>query len=166
MKKILCKVISVSLIVANLSVLSACENNGGPGLFTKTNVGTVIGGAGGAIAGSTIGKGKGNIAAIAVGTLLGAGLGHEVGASLDRADKMYYERTSQSSLENNKTGVAASWNNPDSGNNGTITPTKTFKASDGSYCREYTQTIIIQGKASEGYGTACRQPDGSWQIRQ
>ena len=31
-------------------------------------------------------------------------------------------------------------------------------------CREYTKTIYIGGKAVEGYGTACRQQDGSWEI--
>lgn len=32
------------------------------------------------------------------------------------------------------------------------------------YCREYTRTIYVGGKPQEGYGTACLQPDGSWQI--
>jgi hypothetical protein len=36
------------------------------------------------------------------------------------------------------------------------------KASD--YCREYTRTITIGGVRQSGYGTACYQPDGSWQI--
>jgi hypothetical protein len=35
---------------------------------------------------------------------------------------------------------------------------------DESYCREYTQAVRVGGKMQEGYGTACMQPDGSWQI--
>lgn len=31
------------------------------------------------------------------------------------------------------------------------------------YCREYTETIKIGNELHEGYGTACMQPDGSWQ---
>lgn len=31
-------------------------------------------------------------------------------------------------------------------------------------CREYTRTIYIGGQAQQGVGTACLQPDGSWQI--
>lgn len=37
-------------------------------------------------------------------------------------------------------------------------------AEDKPYCREYTQTFTIAGKTQKGYGTACLQPDGSWQI--
>lgn len=32
------------------------------------------------------------------------------------------------------------------------------------YCREYTQTIKIGKAVQKAYGTACRQPDGSWQL--
>jgi hypothetical protein len=32
------------------------------------------------------------------------------------------------------------------------------------YCREYTGTIYVGGRAQQGYGTACLQPDGSWQV--
>lgn len=35
----------------------------------------------------------------------------------------------------------------------------------GDYCREYTQTFTIAGKTQKGYGTACLQPDGSWEIQ-
>lgn len=32
------------------------------------------------------------------------------------------------------------------------------------YCREFTQVVDIGGRAESAYGTACMQPDGSWQI--
>ena len=32
-----------------------------------------------------------------------------------------------------------------------------------SYCREYTETVVIGGRTHSAYGTACQQPDGSWQ---
>lgn len=34
----------------------------------------------------------------------------------------------------------------------------------GGYCREYTQRVNIGGYVRESYGTACHQPDGSWQV--
>jgi surface antigen len=37
---------------------------------------------------------------------------------------------------------------------------------NGQYCREYRQTVKVGGKTQEGYGTACRQPDGTWKIVQ
>lgn len=38
-------------------------------------------------------------------------------------------------------------------------------AEDEPYCREFTQTVTIGGKMQQGYGTACLQPDGSWEIQ-
>lgn len=35
----------------------------------------------------------------------------------------------------------------------------------GDYCREYTQSLTIAGKTQKGYGTACLQPDGSWELQ-
>lgn len=32
------------------------------------------------------------------------------------------------------------------------------------YCREYQKTVTIGGADQEVYGTACMQPDGSWEI--
>jgi hypothetical protein len=32
------------------------------------------------------------------------------------------------------------------------------------YCRPYKQTLSIAGETQVGYGTACLQPDGSWEL--
>jgi surface antigen len=32
------------------------------------------------------------------------------------------------------------------------------------YCREYQTTSRVGGRLQPSYGTACYQPDGSWQI--
>jgi hypothetical protein len=34
-----------------------------------------------------------------------------------------------------------------------------------SFCREFNRKIYIGGRAQQGYGTACLQPDGSWQFK-
>lgn len=161
MKKIICSVIALSL-------LTACAN-GNPmmrsdGNVSKGGLGMLAGAAGGAAVGSQIGGGKGNIAAIALGTLGGAFLGKSVGDSLDRADLAYADRSSQKALETAQTGQPVSWSNPDSGNSGTITPTRTYENA-GQPCREYSQTINVGGKQEQAYGRACRQNDGTWQIQ-
>ena len=165
--------ILLSAGIAAVLVLSACAQNGqnttgalNGGGINKSDIGTLGGGALGALAGSQIGGGSGKIVAVAGGTLLGAFAGHEIGASLDRADMAYYNQTSQRALETAKVGTTTTWSNPDSGHSGTITPTRTISAPDGSVCREYTQTINIGGKSEQAFGKACRQPDGSWQIVQ
>ncbi|MDF1793160.1 MAG: hypothetical protein P1U88_14685 [Thalassobaculaceae bacterium] len=37
-----------------------------------------------------------------------------------------------------------------------------FQDRYGRYCREYQSTAVIGGQRQQIYGTACRNPDGSW----
>lgn len=148
----------VAVSAAALS-LAACADSG-----AKQTGGAILGGIGGAVAGSQFGAGKGTVAAVAAGTLLGALIGSEVGKSLDRADKAALANTTQTTLETQPSGSTSTWSNPDSGNYGTVTPTKTYQTNAGQYCREYQQTIVVGGRTEEAYGTACRQPDGSWKV--
>ena len=154
------KILSLLSIALLLTATSGCEPGG---IASKSNVGGLAGAAGGAWIGSNIGKGKGNIVGIALGTILGGALGYSVGNSLDKADLAYNHKTSQTALETNASGATSEWVNPDSGHRGTITPVKTF-TQQGKYCREFTQTIIIDGKPNSGHGVACREPDGTWKI--
>ncbi|MGH6717746.1 MAG: RT0821/Lpp0805 family surface protein [Alphaproteobacteria bacterium] len=140
--------------------LAACATDAGP----KQTVGTLVGAGLGGLVGAQIGSGGGQLAAVAAGTLLGAYLGSEVGASLDRADQAYADQAAQGSLETAPSGQSSTWSNPDSGNSGTFTPTSTYQAASGEYCREYQQTVTVGGQTEAAYGTACRQPDGSWKI--
>ncbi len=135
-----------------------------PSMGPKEGTSTVIGAGAGALLGSQIGQGSGTIVAVAIGTLAGAILGQEVGKSLDRADRLFMERNAHYSLENTRTNAATTWRNPDTGNYGSITPVETYQTSRGQYCREYYQTVTIGGRPQQAYGTACRQPDGSWLI--
>ena len=152
---------SIKFIVAAALGLTlvACEGAG-----QKQQIGTLLGGVAGAVAGAQFGSGKGQLAATAAGTLVGALVGSEIGKSLDRADQLAMQQSAQRTLEDVPTGTTGEWKNPDSGNSGTITPTRTFQKTDGLYCREYQQTITVGGQVEEAYGTACRQPDGAWQI--
>jgi len=136
-----------------------------PGEFgaNKATAGTVLGAVGGGVAGAQFGHGSGKLAATAVGTLLGAFVGHEVGTSLDRADQLAAERAEHAAYDA-PMGQAITWNNPDSGHSGTITPVRDGRDGAGNYCREFQQNVVVDGKAEQEGGTACRKPDGSWQI--
>ncbi len=98
------------------------------------------------------------------GVTLGAFLGNEIGASMDKTDILMAQNARNYALENNKINNQAVWNNPDSGNSGVIYPTKTYSLGD-QPCREFTQEISIGGKRQTGYGRACRMADGSWQLQ-
>ena len=151
---------SIAIVFAAALSLGACVSDQG----NKQTVGTLIGAGLGGLAGSQIGSGTGQLAAVGAGVLLGGLLGNEVGKSLDKADIAYAERNAQETLEYQPTGEISSWVNPDSGNSGSITPTATYQSETGRYCREYQQSVTVGGELQSAYGTACRQPDGSWEI--
>lgn len=44
----------------------------------------------------------------------------------------------------------------------TTGPSVTQPSADG--CREYSQTVTIDGRPQQVYGRACPQPDGSWRL--
>lgn len=136
--------------------LTSCATTQGP----NEQAGMVIGGILGGVVGSQVGGGHGRTAAIIAGSLIGAAIGGNVGRSMDETDKL----KTAAALETVRTGVPSTWKNPDTGNEYTVTPTKTYDSSAGP-CREYTVDAVIAGKREKVYGTACRQLDGSWKIQ-
>jgi len=85
-------------------------------------------------------------------------------ASVWAGESLFVGGTLQNALEYNRTNQVSTWVNPDTGQSGSMVPTRTFQNAVGQPCREFTQSILIAGEEQHGYGTACRQPDGSWQI--
>lgn len=160
-----------SAILAALVALSGCATYQGP----QEQAGMVIGGIlGGVVASEVFGGGGGGggrrhhtyyprqapTAAIIAGTIAGAAIGGAIGRSMDDVDRLKTAAT----LETVRTGVSSTWRNPDTGAEYAVTPTKTFETASGP-CREYTIDAVIGGKKEKIYGTACRQPDGSWKIQ-
>lgn len=143
---------------------SACTQNGS-GYGTKQTVGTLGGAALGGWAGSTIGGGTGQLAATAAGAVLGGLLGSEIGRSMDELDQVKAERA-YGRATTAPVGETISWNNPDSGNYGTVTPVRDGRqTTSGRYCREFQQTVVIGGQRENAYGVACQQPDGTWEVQ-
>lgn len=169
------KLQSILALATSVALLAACGQTtaynaqrggiaGGANGVSKSDVGTALGAIGGGVAGYQFGKGSGKAVATAIGAIAGGAIGNELGASLDRADQTYYNSTQQRALETAPTGQALPWNNPQTGNSGSFTPSNPYQTSAGQYCREFSQSIKVGGKIENGYGTACRQADGSWQI--
>jgi surface antigen len=147
------------LLVASLALTACQTDNWG----SDQTVGTLGGAAAGGLIGSQFGKGSGQLATTGLGVLLGAWAGNEVGASMDQSDRMR-NLQAENRAYNASVGQEVTWNNPASGDSGTIVPVHDGYANNGAYCREFQQTITIDGQQREGYGTACQQPDGSWKI--
>ena len=149
----------LTLLVLSTLALTACMENTGNKEMMGTATGAILGG----VAGAQFGKGTGQLVGVGLGALLGSMVGSEFGKSLDKADLAYADRASERAATA-PVGQTISWNNPQSGNSGTITPTRDGTRSDGRYCREYTQTIYVGGQKQSGVGQACRNPDGTWDV--
>jgi surface antigen len=122
--------------------------------------GMIIGGALGGMLGSEVGQGRGRTAAIIIGTLAGSAIGGAVGRSMDETDRMKTAMT----LESVRTGVTSTWRNPDTATEYAVTPTRTVESPAGP-CRDFTMEALIGGEHETVYGTACREPDGTWTMR-
>lgn len=153
--------LALTLMVASVFGLTACETMQGAG--NKEMIGTGGGAIVGGILGSKVGGGSGQLWATGAGALIGALVGNEIGKSLDRADQLAMSNA-VAKAQTAPVGEPITWNNPDSGNHGKIVTTKDGYSASGRYCREFQQTVYIGGKEESAYGTACQQPDGSWQI--
>jgi surface antigen len=147
-------------LVSTLTI-SGCQSTGqGP---TGEGMGGFLGGVAGGVIGNQFGEGSGNTAATIGGALLGMWIGSNLGAHLTEGDRGYYNQATQTAY-NAPNGETIAWDNPETGHMGTVTPTRSGRTQSGAYCREFQQTITIDGATERAYGTACQQPDGSWQI--
>lgn len=151
----------------------------------NTLLGTAAGAALGGYLGSTIGKGSGQLAATGAGVFIGGALGNSIGHSMDRAESYSYAPSYYNSYGwNAQPSYEPNYVAPPS-----IAPRVIYVQPDvieyrpspsrvyveegyvgppaggrKRHCREFTQTIKIDGKTHESYGTACLRPDGTWQI--
>jgi surface antigen len=141
--------------------LTACQTQPGGGWSTGETLGTLGGAAGGAFLGSRFGGGAGKLATTAIGTLVGAFAGHELGRRMSGTDSSQASTTERQAVANNQ---SMAWTNPDTGNRGSIEPTRSYRNTTGQLCRDYTHTIFVGTQAETARGTACQQADGSWQL--
>ena len=147
-----------AVVIASTVGITGCTTTQGQ----NEQAGMLIGGALGGLLGAQVDDDYNDwrTAAIIVGTMAGAYIGGSVGRSMDDVDRL---RTNQT-LETVRTGVGSSWTNPDSGNRYSVVPTRTYESNAGP-CRDYVIEAVIEGRPDKVYGTACRQPDGTWRTQ-
>jgi len=128
------------------------------GHCNRKELGIVLGGIGGAVIGSQVASRDDRTAGIIGGAVIGAVVGGVIGNRMDKLDQSCVGQT----LEHAPDGRAVSWQKDETGARYSVTPTRTYTRDSGTYCREYQTRSVINGREVESYGTACRQPDGSW----
>ena len=137
----------------------------GCGSMTKEEQGAMWGAIGGIALGALVGdavdcKGCAAIGG-AIGGIGGGTLGASVGRNLDRLDRQQINHA----LEHRRSGQSTMWSNPDSGARHHVV-VKPATMEQGTYCREWTDTVTVAGEQQQLYGKACRQPDGNWKLVQ
>ena len=119
--------------------------------------GTLVGAGAGAIVGGAIGNSPGSVA---VGAVVGGLIGNTIGAGLDARDRRAAMDAEYQALEYGRPGVPVQWHGQKGF--GDVTPGTSYQVNDYN-CRDYTDTVYINGQPQVARGTACRQPNGSWQ---
>jgi surface antigen len=112
------------LLIALLAVVFAsCATAGDT---YRQNPKAILGGMGGGATGGLIAAAAGaNPAWIAFSVLAGGLVGGAIGNRLDEKDKEMATRAAQQAFESNRTGSSSTWQNPETGASGSVTPTRT-----------------------------------------
>ncbi|CAK0777127.1 17 kDa surface antigen [Azospirillaceae bacterium] len=105
---------------------------------------------------------SGRVVAARLGSLVGAYIGAPA-TLIDSADQSAFQ---QAALRAYATPINENitWSNPQTGNHGSVVSIREGWSQSGMWCREFQHTVSSGERKNSGFGTACRQRDGSWQI--
>jgi surface antigen len=150
-----------ALALVAATALSACSSD--PNAANQ-NAGAVAGAVTGGLLGAALGgRGGGRIAGAAIGAVAGGLIGSAIGAQLDERDRQLAYEAEMRALESGPPGAPVGWRGESSGYYGNVVPGPYYE-SRGMRCRQYTHTVYINGRPQSARGTACRNPDGTWQA--
>lgn len=141
---------------------NGCDDNAAIGM----GVGAIAGG----VIGNQFGKGRGKAGATIAGVILGGIAGNAIGRGAcqnDRADAYYYNNAYADAFDRPEYGRRYEWRNPHNGNYGYVTPMRRAdrdRRGNMAECREFTQTVYVNGYETEEVNFACRTEDGRWRI--
>jgi surface antigen len=102
------------------------------------------------------------LASAAVAACVGAAPSKPLHADLTESDVTLAASTMQASLEHASHGESRAWRNPETGHSGAVTPQRTYLSEAGFYCRDYQETLTVDGQTATYSGTACRDAGDTW----
>ncbi|MDO9082869.1 MAG: glycine zipper domain-containing protein [Humidesulfovibrio sp.] len=148
MKKLIASAIIATFLLGSVS---GCANKA----QTGAGVGTM--------AGATIGAltFKNKLTGAALGAGIGALIGYAIGNEMDKNDHAQIGKA----LEEQPSGKALAWKNPDSGASYEATPGTPYMQHDKIY-RDITIKANVDGQEKDVKAKAYRNPDGTWVLVQ
>jgi surface antigen len=131
-----------------------CTDNG-----NATALGVAAGGTAGALIGAASSHGHTRWGTTAGGAILGMLLGGSIGSAVDASNRS----CTATAVAYGPIGTPVAWADPRANVQYQVVPTRQYNA-NGQVCRDYQANAAINGQWQQVHGTACLQPDGSWQI--
>ncbi len=148
-------------------VLAAALGASGPARAGDASVlGTAFGAITGGVLGNQIGQGSGRFLSTTLGVAIGGSVGNSIGQEIDRDNaRSRYASPGYGYYASEDVFAPISYYSYTPNYVAPPAPPPTYiDQNAGTYCREFSQEIRIDGNPVESYGTACLQPDGTWRI--
>lgn len=145
----------IAVLLSAAALLAGCQ-------ASNQTIGQATGAIAGGVLGNQLGGGSGRVAATIGGALVGGVIGSSIGTGLDNRSKEAALAAEYNALERGSAGQPVAWQGTN-GTYGQVVPQQPYQVGSQN-CRRYTQTIYIDGSPQEASGTACRNPDGTWQT--
>ena len=123
-------------------------------------IGTIVGGAAGAVIGSKVVDKDDRVVGAIAGTIIGVIIGKTIGRVIDERDR----HCTAQGLEYAKHGQPINWHNPNTNIDYTVTPLSSYQ-SGGLDCRLFTtKAKSSSGKVTSYESDACLHDDGVWRT--
>lgn len=154
---------TVAMLLLALTIAACTQVTDTTGLSSSQQKGMVAGAAAGALVAAAADAGGGWIVgAAAAGGALGGGV-----ATFDGEGKSSPHPT-QDTLDQfaaSPPGSERTWQDPASGDHGTVKILSAFQKPDGTHCKTLEETMWLTGSGEQRIdATACETDDGHWQI--
>jgi len=108
--------------------------------------------------------GSPNVSQPGVSVLPSAAPGSALLSGLDANDRQKADQARQEALERGAAGTAFTWKSAENSSRyGSVVAGPTYTQS-GQNCRQFTQTVYIDGVPQTARSAACRQADGAWRA--
>ena len=151
---------TVGVVGILCAALAGCVETSSPSSSSS------IGGMTGRLTGGLIGgraKAQGASESVSAGatSLYAAWTVDDLGRQLDDGDRRMAAEADFVALETGGAGVAREWHNSATGRRGQVTPGAAYAVNQYT-CRDFVDTVVVDGRKETRRATACRQPDGSW----
>ncbi|MFI4938149.1 MAG: RT0821/Lpp0805 family surface protein [Candidatus Berkiellales bacterium] len=150
--------IKLLILLVTAGILAGCQSTG-----QSNNTPMMMGTSSGKVIGAQYYPGSNQAAGVGAGALFGDTTGNGIGRAPNQSD-VHSAHNGFVKATRVPIGETVYWHNKRTSHWGTFCPIRDGHSLCGNYCREFVTTTFIDGRAERTYGTACRRPNGTWEL--